>query len=85
MRFLVTLNMPSSNNNLVHLVNLEHNSNSLQEFLDCISNNDFIIAEEFYQYKDGNEQARGKMILNTFVIGKVREYNPNYFNETIRS
>jgi len=50
MRFLVTMNMPSFNNNLVHQVNVEHaNSNSLEDLLLALTVNDFVLVEEFYQ------------------------------------
>ena len=48
MRFLVTMNMPSFNNNLVHQVNVEHaESSSLEDFVTALTNNDFVLVEEF--------------------------------------
>ena len=73
MRFLLTMNMPSSSNNLVHQINAGYPVESLEEFMKILTERDFIIVEEFY--KDRMEHgyySRGKQILNTHYIGKVK-------------
>lgn len=75
MKFLLTMNMGSSNNNLVHLITCEHSAESLEEFTNIISENDFVIVDEFYINGDtGAEYSRGPLSLNTSHIGKVKVY-----------
>ena len=75
MKFLLTMNMGSSNNNLVHLITCEHPAESLEEFTVFISDNDFVIVDEFYINGDtGAEYSRGPLSLNTSHIGKVKIY-----------
>ena len=49
MRFLITMNMPSYSGNLVHQMTVEHSSNSLEEFMEALTNNDYVVVEEFYK------------------------------------
>lgn len=84
MRFLVTMNMPSFNNNLVHQVNVEHaESNSLEDFIGALTDNDFILVEEFYRDpQTGTENSRGKLALNYRFVGKVKVMNGEAFQNT---
>lgn len=76
MRFLVTMNMPSFNGNLVHQVNVEHPSNSLEEFVDTLTTNDFVVVEEFYrESQTGTEVSRGLLALNYRFVGKIKVMN----------
>lgn len=74
MRFLVTLNMPSYSGNLVHQVNVEHEaSNSLDEFVEALTANDFVIVEEFYRDPKANtDYSRGMMAINHRFVGKIK-------------
>lgn len=75
MKFLLTMNMGSANNNLVHLITCTHPSESLEEFADTIAKNEFIIVDEFYiNSQTDTEYSRGSMIINTMHIGKVKVY-----------
>ena len=75
MRFLVTMNMPSYTNNLVHQMAVEHASGSLKEFIDVLSSEDFIIVEEFYKNpNDGVAYSRGFVALNHRYVGKIKVY-----------
>lgn len=84
MRFLVTMNMPSFNNNLVHQVNVEHaESSSLEDFVTALTNNDFVLVEEFYRdQQTGTEHSRGQLALNYRFIGKVKVMNGESFQNT---
>lgn len=84
MRFLVTMNMPSFNNNLVHQVNVEHaESNSIEDFIAALTDNDFILVEEFYRDpQTGTENSRGKLALNYRFVGKVKVMNGEAFQNT---
>jgi len=76
-RFIITMNMGSASNNLVHQITCDHPANSLEELLDELSENDFIICRQFYRKgKDPMSNTtvwedRGDIILNTSAIGKA--------------
>lgn len=73
MRFLITLNMPSRKGELVHQIVCDHESESLEELLEVVQQDDFILVEEFYRRTDGNGFfSVGKIILNTMHIGKIK-------------
>ena len=76
MRFLVTMHMPSYSGNLVHQVNVEHPSNSLEEFVDALTRDDFVIVEEFYRDpKASADYSRGMMAINHRYVGKIKVLN----------
>lgn len=73
MRFLLTMNMPSYAGNLVHQINAEHTSNSLEEFVEALTREDFVIVEEFYKDpKSQSDFSRGKMAINHRYVGKIK-------------
>lgn len=75
MRFLVTMNMGSGNNNLVHQFVFDHDSESLSAFLDCVNENSFILVTHYYWDKESRGlRNMGRMIINTDHMGKVVEY-----------
>jgi len=84
MRFLVTMNMPSFNNNLVHQVNVEHAaSKTLEDFITALTDNDFVLVEEFYRDPTtGLENSRGQLALNYRFVGKVKIMNGEAFQNT---
>ena len=76
MRFLITMNMPSYSNNLVHQMIVEHESKTLDEFVMALCNEDFIIVEEFYKNPaDGVSYSRGNVALNHRFVGKIKILN----------
>lgn len=78
MRFLVTMNMPSYSGNLVHQMNVEHASSSLEEFVDALTKEDFVIVEEFYRdTQTGADNSRGMTAINHRYVGKIKML-PNY-------
>ena len=84
MRFLITMNMPSFNNNLVHQVNVEHAaSTSLEEFISALTENDFVLVEEFYRDPNtGLENSRGKLAINHRYVGKIKIMTGEAFQNT---
>lgn len=84
MRFLCTLNMPSFSNNLVHQVNVEHTgSNSLEEFIEALTDNDFVLVEEFYRDPNtGTENSRGMLAINHRFVGKIKVMNGEAYQST---
>lgn len=78
MRFLITMHMPSYSGNLVHQVNVEHESESLEDFVDALTKNDFVIVEEFYRDPNNTKDySRGMMALNHRYVGKIKILNAN--------
>lgn len=73
MRFLLTMNMPSYAGNSVHQINAEYPVKSLEEFVEALATNDFIVVEEFYKDRnDGEYYSRGHVVLNHRYIGKIK-------------
>lgn len=76
MRFLITLNMPAYSGALVHQVVCAHPSNSLDELVDELHRNDFIVVEEFYKNpQTGEHYSRGEIAINHRHIGKIKVIN----------
>lgn len=71
MRFLITMNMPSSAGNLVHQMHVTHSAQTLEEFISELSSNDFVIVEEFYKRETGYE-SRGQIAISYRHVGKVK-------------
>lgn len=80
MRFVYTLNMPSSQGSLVHQVSGDYPVNSVEEMCEVMNSNMFIVVRQ--HYKDGPAGPNGEIvwvdvgpvIINTEHIGKVQEY-----------
>lgn len=78
MKFVITMNMPSSQGFLVHQIILEHKSESIADFCDLMNDETFIFGRQIYKRPDSDGNFifvdRGDIILNTNHIGKVQEY-----------
>ena len=73
MRFLLTLNMPAYSGALVHQIVCAHAANDLDELVDELNRNDFIIVEEFYKNpQTGEHYSRGEVAINHSHIGKIK-------------
>lgn len=77
MRYQITLNMPSRSGALVHQITCEHPAETLQELVNAMDGEEFIIVEEFYKNnaipageKDHITQ-KGPIALSTMQIGKI--------------
>jgi hypothetical protein len=78
MIFQITMNMPSYGNALVHQVLGEHSAETLEEFLEELVANDFIIVTEWYRSAETGQPVRkGEIILQTNLCGKAKVFNPN--------
>ena len=76
MRFLITMNMPSYSGNAVHQIQAEHSAKSLEDFADALTQNDFVIVEEFYRDQQTKEDySRGFMAINHRYVGKIKVLN----------
>jgi len=68
--------MPSYSGNLVHQIQAEYPVNSLEEFVDALTENDFVIVQEFYRDQNTKEDySRGHMAINYRYVGKVKVMN----------
>jgi len=72
MKFFITMNMPSRNGGVVHQIIGDHESESLEEFMDALNDSDFVLVEEFYMKPDGNLFSVENIVLNTMHVGKVK-------------
>ena len=78
MIFQITMNMPSYGNALVHQILGEHPSASLEDFLEELAANDFIVVTEWYRSADtGKPVKKGDIILQTNLCGKAKVFNPD--------
>jgi len=80
MRFVFTMNMASAKGSLIHQVFGDHTAENLEELLDVLSRQDFILVQQFYKDKvssDGDVLwiAKGGIILNTHYVGKVQMHS----------
>jgi hypothetical protein len=73
-RFIITMNMPSSSGNLVHQMHVTHSSLTLESFINELSKNDFLIVEEFYKKETGYE-SRGPIAISYRNVGKIKMIN----------
>lgn len=78
MRFLVTMNMPSSNGHPVHQVIFDHSAETVKDLYNIINDEIFICGRQFYKRITDEGRGifvdRGAIILNTAHIGKIQEY-----------
>ena len=74
MRFLLTMNMPVRSGAQIHQITCEYkNAKSLQDFVNVLTENDFVVVEEFYKDNhSSNYYSVGEIALNHNVIGKIR-------------
>ena len=80
MRYVLTLNMPVRAKNpgdspqLVHQIMCEYPAKDEIEFLNCLNDNAFIVVEELYRdLERGGYFPIGMVVLNTNMIGKVKQ------------
>ena len=79
MRFLFTLNMPSSKGRDVHQVIGEYEADSCTQMCFILNKLDFITVRQFYKETDKTSgeimwDDKGEIILNTSQIGKIQVY-----------
>ena len=75
MRFHISMNMGSKANNLTHNIIAEYPAKSLIDFMDVLSRQDFLFVEEIRRNDKTHEHySVGALIINTSVVGKVKEY-----------
>lgn len=72
--FYITMNMQSRSGNPTHQVVASlAGVKTLEEFLEALNGNDFLMVEEFYRKSEGGgHYSVGEIVLNTMHIGKVK-------------
>lgn len=76
-KFFFTMNMQSRSGNPTHqVIGSARHVNTLDEMVELMHNQEFIIVEEFYKNPDGSYYSRGETVLNTAHIGKVKVNAP---------
>ena len=78
MKFLLTMNMPSAKNYLVHQLTVDYPVSSCVEFCKHLNQYEFIVCHLFYRRTlltgEMGFEDRGEIVLNTGHIGKAQEY-----------
>ena len=79
MKLLITMNMPARAGALVHQVYAEYDCDTLQDFMNVLMENEFLIVEELYRDREIATKFTpvGKVVLNYRYIGKVKELYAN--------
>jgi hypothetical protein len=68
--------MPSRAGNPVHQIIGESTARTLDEFIEMISNSDFIIVREIYKDQEtGEYYPVGDLAINPNVIGKIKAFS----------
>lgn len=77
MKFEVIMNMPVRDGALVHRIVCEHPARSLNDFMDKLADDGFIIVEEFYpKYpRSAIYESHGEIALAYSTIGKVKVWD----------
>jgi hypothetical protein len=95
MKFVFTMDMPSSQGSLVHQITGDHPAKSIRELWSELNSVTFIIVRQFYKDDETTETGeikwidKGEIILNTDKIGKVQihgdkvNYDKPYRNHRI--
>jgi len=79
MKFVITMNMPARSGTAVHQIVAEYPVGSLKEFLDELSDNDFLMVEEYYKDPQNNTlSSNGHIGINYRFVGKVKTFNNKY-------
>ncbi len=82
LRFLITMNMPARHGNQVHQVIGDYPVESLQELVEALATEEFIVVEEFYKKPNSNDyRSVGCIALNHRFVGKVKEFMSNHYVE----
>ena len=79
MKLLITMNMPSAQEYLVHQMTVEADCETLDRFMRQLNEEIFVKVRLYYKRKDHITgeiawEDRGDIVLNTAHIGKVQVY-----------
>lgn len=78
MKYLITMNMPSSQGFLIHQIIFEHHDDEMSIFVNRLNEEIFVYGQQFYKRQNENGESffvdKGEIIINTAHIGKVQKY-----------
>lgn len=78
MKYLVTMNMPSARDYLVHQLTVEHPAETCAEFCKSLNQYEFILCRLLYRQRGIRGETvwidRGDLVINTAHVGKVQEF-----------
>ena len=78
MKFVLTMDMPSSHGSLVHLITIEHPVKSIKEMCEDLNKSTFITVRQLYKDEKLTPEGdiiwidKGEIIIHTDKIGKVQ-------------
>jgi hypothetical protein len=79
MKFVITMNMPAKSGTAVHQIVADYPVKGLEEFLEALTDNDFLMVEEYYKDpKDSSYYSNGFVGINYRYVGKVKVLNNKY-------
>ena len=79
MKFVITMNMPAKSGTAVHQIVADYPVDGLKEFLDELTDNDFLMVEEYYKDpKTDSYYSNGFVGINYRYVGKVKILNNKY-------
>jgi hypothetical protein len=73
------MNMPARSGTAVHQIVAEYPAKNLEEFLEALTDNDFLMVEEYYKDPQNNTlSSNGHIGINYRFVGKVKVLNNKY-------
>jgi len=79
MKFVITMNMPARSGTAVHQVVADYPVKSLEDFLQALTDNDFLMVEEYYKDPaNGALSSNGFIGINYRFVGKVKVLNNKF-------
>jgi hypothetical protein len=75
MRFEMIMNMPTKRGDLIHRLVVEHPANSVVEFVNELTEFDFVIVEEFFPDEVTKAyKSHGLAAINRRYVAKVKKW-----------
>lgn len=75
MRFEVIMNMPTKKGDLIHRLVVEHPARNIVEFVNELTEFDFVIVEEFFPDDNiGAYKSHGLAAINRRYVGKIKQW-----------
>ena len=79
MRFQITMNRPSRSGNSVHQIIADYPAETLDAFVDALTENNFLVVEEVYKDNEAGKSSNfykvGDIAINSRYVGKIKVLN----------
>jgi hypothetical protein len=72
MRFQIILNMPSHRGGPVHSIFVEHEAKSLEDLMNRMERDGYLVATELYKVDDGDMAPHHEIGITASTVGKVK-------------